>query len=144
MSSLIDSFIGTWRGKYKGGLSSTVIVLKKEGGKLTGTWTIEASFGSETIKNLEVIIEEPEIEGNTLSFLPGGDVPSVMAMRLIGDSEAVFGPILDQRQFERDFPRLAKAVEERINIIPDRPQIDFNSPEVIKAIEDHQVNLVRE
>jgi hypothetical protein len=139
-----DSFLGTWKGRHENGLSIMTVDLKRENGKVFGVWIVEAPLGGKIISAMEVAITEPRIEGNRISFKPNPDGPGVMALELVGENEAVFGPIIIQSDVDRYFDQMANEIKERFEVTVERSQLDPDSPEVIRGIQSHQVKLIRQ
>ena len=77
-------------------------------------------------------------------FKPNPNGPGIMALELVGENEAIFGPVIDPDDIDKHFEQMAKHYREQFGREIDRSMHDPNSPEIIASVKSHQVRLVRQ
>ena len=143
-----DSFIGTWKGGPEHGLSAFTVDLKKENGNVTGAWIIDGLAGNEMNRAMEIAISDATLRGNKILFKPNNNAPQKMALEIINENEALFGPVFDEeetnRYWDQNFDTIAEAYKNRFGIDLDRGMLNLKSPEFTQSLKSHTVKLVRQ
>jgi hypothetical protein len=111
MNATAQRFVGTWTGEHQAGLATITIALQVVDDALSGTWVVTpGSLSEQSFTPLQVAIVNPKIDGERLSFLPP-QAPTALCLRLTGDKEAVFEPLLDLSRFDLSDPELCENLE---------------------------------
>jgi hypothetical protein len=93
------TFVGTWKGGHRSGLSFATITWTLEGGELRGQWIIEPSDPSRVPEGMpeqiDMKIVEAWVEDGVVLFRTENS-PWPAEFRLVGDDEAVVGGAVDK------------------------------------------------
>jgi len=143
MNITTDSFVGIWTGAHENGLSAFTIDLRKDSDSVTGVWIIKGLSGNEVTMTKEIAISAPRFEENRILFNPNSAGPP-MALELINENEASFGPSIDQEYIDKHFEEIAAANKKMFGLETTREMLDLRSPEYIASIKGHTIKLVRQ
>jgi len=143
MNITTDSFIGSWDGAHENGLSSFKIDLRKENGSVTGVWIINSIAGNEVKKAMEIAINSPRFEENRILFNPNPAGPP-MALELVNENEASFGPSIDQSYIDEHFEEIAAANKKMFGLETTREMLNVQNPEYIQSVKGHTIKLIRQ
>jgi hypothetical protein len=143
MNITTDSFIGSWEGAHENGLSSFKIDLRKEKDSVTGVWIINSIAGNEVKRAMEIAITAPRFEEDKMLFNPNPAGPP-MALELINENEAFFGPSIDQSYIDEHFDEIAAANKKMFGVETPREMLNVQNLEFIQSIKGHTIKLVRQ
>ena len=143
MNITTDSFIGSWEGAHENGLSSFKIDLRKENGSVTGVWIINSIAGNEVKNAMEIAISAPRFEENRILFNPNPGAPP-MALELVNENEASFGPSIDQNYIDEHFEEIAAANKKMFGLETTREMLNVQNPEYIQSVKGHTIKLIRQ
>ena len=119
MSTPANEIVGTWSGTAKTGLSRIIVDLKLQGENLAGASALTRSRERTKPEQMEVAMNRSEVRRPYSLFRVEETEGAAMLMKLRGDKEALFGPVLDPGKF------------------------DLSDPDTIRGIEAHQVILLK-
>ncbi|MEW6128663.1 MAG: hypothetical protein AB1757_16610 [Acidobacteriota bacterium] len=114
-------FSGDWQWRSPDGRCENRIHLEVVDGKLAGCWTIGGVNAQSVWETVDALLQDVQLQGDTLLFKPGQTAPSRMTLQFVNANKITLG----------------------VDVSSLPAEIDVNDADVQKSLNRHRIDLTK-